>query len=200
MQSSSPTSLLRTLRVADQSCTAHAILRDKYHRMYIGLDCATLLISTWILMMVFVQPEIAVQLSPPWISQTIWIGLLSFMVFILTFVQLIVDWKGRYQAHHQAVAALSAFVKEYRPTKNSTDMALLDKAVLQYRLITETLTQIPENDFLRLKRKHLVKIEISRQLDAAPGTSVFLLSLKLWLRDNGLFCKKIKKGSEEKMP
>ena len=189
--------LLRMLRVADQACTAHAILRDKYRRLYVGLDCVTLLMLTWILMMVFVQPEIAVQLSPSFVNQTIWIGILSFLVFVLTFVQFVVDWRGCCQDHHQAVVALSAFVKEYRAKKNSVDMILLDKAALQYRLVSDTLIQIPENDFLRLKRKHLIKVEISRQLDTAPGTSIFLLSLRLWFRDNSPFRMETKKSCGE---
>lgn len=76
-------------------------------------------------------------------------------------------------------------------------MILLDKAALQYRLVSDTLIQIPENDFLRLKRKHLIKVEISRQLDTAPGTSIFLLSLRLWFRDNSPFRMETKKSCGE---
>ena len=182
-------SLQSILRKADQSCTAHAILRDKYKMRSMLIDCITLFLSTWILTMVFVQPEIAIKLSPSFLSQTIWIGVISFFVFILTIFQLVVDWRGKYQAHHQAAISLSSFVKEFRPIADTTETEAIINALLQYRIITNQMEPIPEKQFLRLKQQHLMKVAISRHLDKAPGTSLVLFRIKAWLNDNCFWCK-----------
>jgi hypothetical protein len=137
--------------------------------------------------MVFVSPEISTSLTPPFFTPVIWVGGLSVAVFFFNCMQFLTDWKRRAQAHQHAVSSLSAYVKGYRGKALNLTEAEASEALCQYSLITEALIEIPERDFLRLKRKHLVKVEISRYLSRSPGASIFMLYLRIWWRDNVCF-------------
>ena len=176
--------LQRAMRVADQSCTAYSALRDRFRAWSMALDLTILLISAWLVAMVFVQPAIAVELSPRGVSKDIWLGLLSIGAFSLSLIQLQVDWKGRAHTYQQAAAALSAFVKEYRSLSSEAESTVVEPALLRYQLLTDTLEPIPESQFLKLKKRHKVKIEVSRHLDTHPGTNLWLVKAVLWWRDN----------------
>jgi hypothetical protein len=54
----------------------------------------------------------------------------------------------------------------------------------RYDMASDVGTGIPERDFLKLKRKHKLKIEISKLLDTRPAANIALTKLQLSLRDN----------------
>lgn len=176
--------LERTLRVADQSCTAYAILRDKYRERALAVDILILLASTWLTSLSFVRDDIAVLVTPGNFSKDFWQGLLSITVFSFSLLQLQVNWKGRAQLYLQAGTTLSAFVKEYRPVAASADEATQRSALIRYQVLTDALEPVPESQFLSLKRRHKIKVEISTILDTKPGASITMLRVKMWLRDN----------------
>lgn len=176
--------LERAVRVGDQSCTAYAHLRDKYRRYSFWLDLSILLLSGWLASMVFVQPHIAVALSPRWIPSEIWIGLLSIFAFALSLIQLQVNWKGRALLYQQAASSLSAFVKEHRHQVQTVSEQQAEAAVARYSALSDGLEPIPESLFLTLKKKHKLKVELSRLLDERPGASLLLLRIAIALRDN----------------
>lgn len=182
--------LERAVRVGDQSCTGYAYLRDKYRRFSFWLDLSILLLSGWLASMVFVQPHIAVALSPKQIPSDIWIGLLSILAFSLSLIQLQVNWKGRAQLYQQAASSLSAFVKEYRPLVNTISEQQAEAALARYSVLTDGLEPIPENQFLPLKKKHRLKVELSRLLDNHPGANLMLWRIRIAWRDNAFLGEK----------
>lgn len=179
----------RTIRVSDQSCTAYAILRDRYRRRSTLLDVVILLLSAWLTAMVWVQPVIAEQLTPFKLHKDIWIGFLSVGTFGLSLVQLQVNWKARASSCHQALTVLSTYVKELRPLRASPEPAKIEAALERYQAITEPLEPIPEAEFLKMKQRHQIKVRISKHLDTHPGANLWLLRLSLRWRDNrALLC------------
>lgn len=178
--------LLRNLRVADQQATAYAVLRDRYFLRARLLDLTVLLLSTWLVAMTFVEPVIGDSLSPSFTSREIWIGLLSVGTFALSLIQLLVDWKGRAQKYGQSLATVSAFVRTYRvfANGNAATQGQLQTASDAYATVCEAIAPVPDSEFLRLKRRHKIKIAISQELDRHPGRG--LIAAKLWIlwRDN----------------
>lgn len=187
MADSKRTALKRAVRVGDQSCTAYAHLRDKYRRYSFWLDVAILLLSGWVVSMVFVQPHIAVALSPKQIPTDIWIGLLSILAFALSLIQLQVNWKGRAQLYQQAASSLSAYVKEHRPLASTVSEPQADAALARYSALTDGLEPIPESLFLALTKKHRLKVEHRGCSTTTPGASLMLWRLSIALRDNRVF-------------
>lgn len=189
--------LLRTIRVSDQSCTAYAILRDRYKRRSTLLDLTILLISAWLTAMIWVEPTIAERLTPHGASKEIWLGVLSVGAFALSLIQLQVNWKERANSFHQAMSVLSTYVKELRPLLNSPDIHKIEAALDRYQAITEPLMPIPESDFLKMKQRHQLKIKISKHLDEYPGTNLLLLRLVLRWRDNASLRSSSKEDNDQ---
>ena len=177
-------SIERAVRVCDQSCTIYSILRDRYRFRSMLLDLAILLLSAWLTAMAFVQPEIAEQLTPMHLGRELWIGLLSVATFSLSLVQLQVDWKGRSSAYQASASACSAFVKNLRPRISVISEEDSKMEMLRYETFTETLEPIPESQFLRLKQRHKLKVEMSRYLDRFPGANLTILHIRLLIRDS----------------
>ena len=183
------TELERVRRVSDMMCTAHAILRDKYKNIALSLDLIILTASAWLTAMVFVEPRIGVRLSPPGVDKEMGIGIIAIGTFILSIIQLKVDWKGRSDAH-QRTCELFADIKRqsgYLLTQSNERTLSVDecKNVLdRYGAVGALGISIPDNKFNKLKRHHKMKVEISKYLDTNPGTSILLLKIKIWFRDN----------------
>lgn len=174
----------RTIRVSDQSCTGHAILRDRYQWRSTCLDLVILIISACLLATVWIQPDIADKLTPFSLPREIWIGLLSLGAFCLSLVQLQVNWKERANSHNHALATLSTYIKELRALRGSSDAHRIASALERYQAVTEPLRSIPESEFLRLKQRHLLKVAASKHLDKHPGSSLLLFRLALLWRNN----------------
>jgi hypothetical protein len=85
--------------VADQLCTAHAALRDRFKRRALLLDIVILLASAWLTALAFVDPRLGKWLIPFGIDSQLWIGLFGVIVFFLTLIQFKVDWGGKAEAH-----------------------------------------------------------------------------------------------------
>jgi len=177
--------LKRIARVADMLCTAHAGLRDKYRLLATCLDLAVLLLSAWVVALAFVEPRINVSLTPFGLDPQLWVGLLGVGVFGLSIVQLRVDWKGRSDAHARAFEA-------YAEVKRDGDFLLAIGQQITEQACQPVFTRygaagaipVPEDEFLRRKRRHLLKVAISRHLDSNPAASIHLTRLRLWVRDN----------------
>jgi hypothetical protein len=114
------------------------------------------------------------------------VGCLSVGVFFLSIVQLKTDWKGRADAHRRTLDLYAEVKREagYVLASAEVDEASCRRVLSRYDMASAVGVELPEKDFLYLKRKHRIKIAISKQLDAAPSTSIVLLRLKMWFADN----------------
>ena len=92
-------------RIADQSCSAHAQLRDRYANQAFLLDLTVLSASAWTLCLSFADAKLAKLLTPFNISPVIWTGLMGVAIFIATLTQLKLDLRGRADSHGRASEA-----------------------------------------------------------------------------------------------
>jgi hypothetical protein len=178
-------------RIADMLCTAHNIEGDRYKRYALILDILIMLVSLYLVSMVFVDPALDITLTPLDWDSRIWTGSLATGVFALSVVQLLVNWKGRSDAHERSFGI-------YSEAKSNCIELLNGKAAItredynrvraRYDFAADIGCRIPDGRFLKLKKKHLIKIEISRILDEKPGIAFIWVRAKLWWRDN--FCER----------
>jgi len=181
--------LKRIKRVSDLLTSAHAVLRVKYARLALTLDIVLLVLSVWLTAMVFVEPRIGVQLSPPGIDKEISIGLIAIGTFFLTLIRMRVDWRGRADIHSQVSTTYSTIKLECTQLLSRLDSLIESdyrRFLDRYLSAGEYSVPIPDAKFNRLKRQHLIKVEISKYLSCHPGASITLLRLKLWWRDSFL--------------
>ena len=185
MTDEGPLSEIRRIkRVADQSCSAHSRLRDRFAGRATALDILVLAASAWILSLAFVDPSIALRITPFGLSSTLWIGLLSVATFVATLVQLKLDLRGRSDAHKRACEAQAELKRAAGEAEQQPDAGALAAIKAKQALASAVGVAIPEAEFLKQKQIHLRKVAISRYMDDRPFASIFLLTLRWWWRDN----------------
>src|SRR5580704_7931254 len=104
--------LERVRGVADMLCTGHAALRDKFTQRSLVLDLSILALTTWLVALAFVGPEIGISLTPFSLAPHIWSGLLAVFTFFLAIIQIKVDWKGRADAHRRSLEIYAGVKRE----------------------------------------------------------------------------------------
>jgi hypothetical protein len=184
---SSQTELQRIRRVADQLCTAHAVLRDRFTNRQFLIDIVVLLLSAWTASMGFVDPRLTSWLTPPHLDAQLWIGLLGTATFGLALIQFKADWRGRGEAHQRSFTMYAEVKREAGYLLANAGRAStrdLQRLIDRYDMASDIGSNIPEKDFLALKRRHKLKIAASRVLDERPGSSLWLIKIKLILRHN----------------
>lgn len=179
--------LARIRRVSDQLCTAHAWLAGRYSGWATALDAAVLLSSAWVVSLAFVDPALAASITPGDLTPTLWIGLMGVCAFGLTLLQTRLDLRGRADSHRRALDA-------YTEVKRGASRLLSEEGQPEEAAFNEVLARqefasslgiaVPERKFLPLKKKHLLKVAISRHLDTRPGASLILLRISLFARDS----------------
>ena len=178
--------LQRIRRVSDLLCTGHASLRDRYASWALGLDLSILAISTWLVALAFVEPKLNIQLTPFGLDSQLWVGVLGVIAFFLTIVQLKTDWKGRADAHKRTLDIYAETKREagYLLASGDIDETTWRRVLARYDMATAIGVEIPEAEFLMQKRRHKVKIAMSKHLDSHPSASILLTRMRFWVRDN----------------
>jgi hypothetical protein len=178
--------LERIRRVSDTLCTGHAGLRDRFARRALILDLCVLALSTWLVALAFVEPRINVRLTPFGLDSQIWVGILSAGTFFLTLVQFKTDWKGRADAHKRTFDIYAEVKREagYMLAAGDFEETSCRRVLSRYDMASAVGVAIPEGDFLPQKRRHRIKIALSKHLDSHPSASLFLTRVRFWIRDN----------------
>lgn len=173
-------------RKADQQCTIHAWLRDRYRRRAALLDYGLMLAATYLLGLSLVEPAIGLSLSMG-LNKPILVALLSLAIFFLSIVQFKNGWKSRGEAHHRAFNEYASVKSDCRTltsgVRNITSTEH-QRIRARYDMVTEVGTHIPDNAFVKGKAHHTKKVFVSRYLDEHPGAWPPIVHVKLFLRDN----------------
>lgn len=174
----------RSYRVADLLITAHSILRDRYNTYATTLDLLILGASVCLGALAFADTTPLEQALAPTLSVTNAIGIAAALTFFLSLIQLRVDWKQRSSMHAQAAKAFSeAKFALGEALADAANSALNTSALNLYRSAGHHNVSIPDRKFNNLKKKHLVKIRISKVLSEHPGTSIILIRTQIFFSD-----------------
>jgi len=150
------------------------------------LDLGILGLSTWLVAISLIDPKLEPLLTPTGWESRVWVGVLGAFVFFLSLAQIKTDWKGRSDAHRQALDIYSEVKREagYLLGAEQLEEDACRRVLSRYDMASAVGVAIPEKDFLDQKRRHMIKVEVSQHLDAYPSSSIFLKRLRIWYRDN----------------
>lgn len=176
--------LARAVRVADQLCSSYCTLRDRLASRAQFLDVTILLFSVWLSAMTFAGKETISRLTPLGLPDDLWLPILSVTIFGLSLIQLQVNWKGRAQLYQQSSASMTAFVKEARAVISERRAESVRPMLDRYQIATDANHPIPESEFLKLKKKHLLKVAFSKHLDKNPGASWPVWRIAIFISSN----------------
>jgi hypothetical protein len=176
MNKLSVTEFDRMWRVVDQSLTSHSILRDRYSSWSRGSTLVILTLSIVATAGAFMSGSTIIHFGPIKGGIASWLGTLTAIIFLLTLVDLIVDWPKQVWEHEDAVRCLSELkMKMKSAVISGPDVETeLDVRALYQKTMGE-VSPIPDRKFLALKAKHQRKIAVSRLIDSHKGAPVMYL-------------------------
>jgi hypothetical protein len=163
-------------RKADQLCTIHAWLRDRYKFRAAFLDYGLLGGTIYLLGLSLVEPAIGIPLSFGCDRQVL-IAVSSLIVFFFSVVQLKSDWKTNAEAHHRAMKEYADIKSDCRAVTSGTrspNSPELDRIKSRYSVVTDVGTHIPDGSFVNGKAHHLRKVFVSKYLDGCYPPSAQL--------------------------
>lgn len=170
----------RQVRVVDQMITAHCGLGDRFERISVWQDAATLVLSIVLLATTFLDPVTLTWLGITDTGAKVVLGLTGIIVFASTVLALRFRWKERSGAHRLAAKSLV----ELKNAARGIDPLLAPQAAAEW--LGETgrtlkgVPEIPEALFLKLKAIHVKKVALSKLISERPGAPLTLLRLTLW--------------------
>lgn len=177
----------RLLRVVDMMATMHAVLKQRYNRRALLLDIIVLAAATVVVALTYADLGEISLLGPSQPLARVSLGIASVVVFFLSIVTLVVDWKGMSWRHKEAFDVLlglkADLVEAQRDFDAMTDVEVT--AILRRSAsVLNRLIEIPDHQFNRLKAIHLRKKEVSRLLSEHPGSCARLVTFRVWLGSN----------------
>ncbi|MGS2641084.1 hypothetical protein [Streptosporangium sp. LJ11] len=163
----------RQRSTVDQMATSHSMLRGQYRRRAVASTCVLLAASVVATAFAFASGDAKISLLVITIERSTLLGWFAMFTFTLTLIDLVLDWRGRARGHEDAVRQLAVLKAEYRALPAAGDEAAARERVSQrYQAVMDALPPVPEAKFLRLKARHLRKVEMSRILSDNPGITV----------------------------
>jgi len=184
--------LSRKFRVLDQTLSMHTILRDRYAQRALAVDLLLLACSVVFCASAFASDTVLSRFGRPPEEIRYLLRFFSVLAFMLSILSLRVDWKGKSAAHRDAATKMSRAIASFRkyrgadgtwPPESSAELDAI------YWEAMHNSAPVPDALFVKLKARHLRKIELSRMLDSNPGCPILLLRLIL-------LCRSLKRSSE----
>ncbi|NEO32135.1 MAG: DUF4231 domain-containing protein [Symploca sp. SIO3C6] len=169
-------------RIIDMMLSMHSKLRDDNQRLALIINvillCSSVILST----LVFIDPTILKFLKiDPQVSKVA-VGICSTVVFIISLIELRVDWKEKSERYGQACEILSRLKADCRELLKSNEPPDPQRVEDQCKVCAQTLStlpKIPDEKFPRLKAYYKAKVELSKFIDLHPSVPVWILRIVL---------------------
>jgi hypothetical protein len=173
--------LRRVLRLANQQASMHGGLSDYYGRWSAAITFCSLLLAVILLALVFAS-DFVQRTTPISADAFQWAtGIAAIVNFLFTLWALAWRPASKAAGHRQGVVHYTKAKYEVGRRLDS-DEAITAEAVRQIEeryLDTRDLPNIPDRRFLKLKRRHLEKVAVSKELDKNPHESIFSIRRRL---------------------
>lgn len=177
----------RQFRVLDQMLSMHSDLRDRLKKRALYLNLLLLIVSVFLCALVFADNTIFLPVGlKPKVAET-FIRIASVICFTVSIIEYRVDWRGNAAVHADAVRKLAALKSDYCECYSMCGGEDIDKnGVLskKYSNVMANIVEIPENQFVKLKARHLRKLILSKRISEHPSVPVIILKSQLILEDS----------------
>jgi hypothetical protein len=182
MGQSTDEELRRRQRVADMMLTMHAILRDRYKWRATLLDIGVFAASTFLCATTFLDPSLVRGVGLSIDAVRVITGICSVVLFFLSILALIVDWKQKASQHQHACRSLSdvkAKTRELLAAPQNDSSRSTEEFLRASAFIMSELPPVPDAQFAALKAKHKKKLALSDLLDSHPTAPLWILRMRL---------------------
>ena len=170
--------LRRQFRVLDQMLSMHGALVGRYSRLSVLIDVSLLACAVIFCATTFVSDSFFTSLGVTPQTIRFVLGAASIVALLVSIMSLRVDWKAKETRHIEAMRRLTIELAKYRELRNASGIWSAEASVElngRYWQLMDNIAPIPERFFVRLKARHLRKVEASKLLDEFAGLPIIIL-------------------------
>ncbi len=172
----------RLFRLTRQTLAMHHTLRDRYQLNAVVAECLLLATSVIFCTTTFAEDYLYKSLGIDAVASRVWLGIASVTAFIASVILLVLDFRGGVARHSEAAAKWSTVLKQFRENlkeDGSCDAEVARLLSSSYWDASENTVAIPDSKFNALKKKYLLKVELSKRISDYPGAPRWLLWLQI---------------------
>ena len=158
--------------------TQHSLLRDRYDRFGRWLDVGGIVLSAVLTAFSLMKDEYWSLLATTPRAGSFAAGVVAAGLLGLSIVQYRVQWKEKAETHGRAARLLAGWKAESRLVPKG-DLGRISAWLQTVAAQLSLLPPIPDSKFLKLKATHLRKAQVSRRMDSYPGSTSWLVSLRV---------------------
>jgi hypothetical protein len=164
--------------VVDLMTDGHSVLRDRYRAWSLTLTLAILALSVAATALAFAgEPRVTFIVTA---RLPVFVGVLACLIFFFTLVDLQFDWRSKSRSHEAAARELARFKSTLRDAGSRIEHGDTVDLTSDYQRTMGGLVEISDRKFLRLKARHLRKVEVSKRIAERPGTPVWIHRAQLF--------------------
>jgi hypothetical protein len=155
----------------DMMTSMHSELSSKYRNISLVFDVISTSVSIILLVFLFIDNNFLNELGIKTNILRLIIGIISIIVTCASIIPHIIDWKSKKTCHDQAFRSLVDLKKEWQKlllVKEQIATPEVIKLEEKTNLILNQLIPINNSDFNKLKKKHYMKVQISKFLTKHP--------------------------------
>jgi hypothetical protein len=192
--------LKKRKNVIDMMTSMHSELSRKYRNRSLALDIIVVSFSILLLSSVFIDPDLLSEMGIDANILKLIIGICTISITILSILSYVIDWRGKKIAHEHAFTSLVSLKDEWRLFLFDRENVAVEK-MLQLEekttLIMHQLITIDDPRFNTLKRKHYMKVELSKITTKYPFIPLFILRFFCMIKDLKIFLRSQKESKGE---
>jgi hypothetical protein len=166
----------------DMMVSMHSELSSIYKNRATILDIILIIISIVLLTFVFADHSYFNNFGIDETSAKIILGLASIAISCLSLLSYVIDWRGKKVCHDQAFKMLIGIKNEWRIflfNKESINYENVAKLEEKTDLILDQCINIDDKVFNKLKKRHYMKVKLSRAISDNPNLPLFFIKLNL---------------------
>jgi len=174
--------LYKRKNMIDMMVTIHSELSSMYRNRTIIWDILLMISTIILLTFVFVDQSYLSTLGIDETNAKIILGLSSVTVSSLSLLSYIIDWRGKKICHDQAFKVLIGLKNEWRISLFSKESIKYENVVRleeKTSLILDQCINIDDTVFNKLKKKHYMKVSLSKAISDNPNLPLFLIKFNL---------------------
>ena len=192
--------LVKRKNVIDMMTSMHSELSRKYRNRSLALDVIVVTFSIILLSSVFIDPGLLNVMGIDANILKLIIGICTILITVVSILSYVVDWRGKKIDHEYAFASLVSLKDEwrlflfYREKITKENVLRLEEKTT---LIMHQLIAIDDSCFNALKRKHYMKVELSKITTNYPFVPLFIVKLYYIIKSMKSFLQSPKKSKDE---
>ncbi|OIQ10577.1 hypothetical protein [Neomoorella thermoacetica] len=186
LTSSRPNKLLKKIKKkAQMQADMHGQLADYNLKWQNFLLYGTLFTSVLMLSLTFVSDEFIVRTTPLTADYFMWLrALIAVGNFFAGLVLTIWRPSDHEAKHREAIRHYTRVLYEIRHLEERDDISEEDVKVIQSLYLNDSsVPPIPDKYFLKLKKRYLVKVAISKYLEEHPYAWIWWVKVRLWFQE-----------------